>query len=433
MPKPILILILLFAVDSTSARAGVYIRQEEWRPLPAEWRGFLPDHRALRLTAAPEFSSAPAPALRGLYAESALKLEDIAKSRSLTADEAADLGGLYIRLGKPEQAVPLLRQYARTDPTHFRVQANLGTAWQLTGELEQAIAALAESARLAPPNWKRAEELHLRLLRQRLREGKRASDTPYDLFDVLFQGDGKQPQPGGIAEVEQAKIPKDAVAMAQTLALWLPQDARLLWLLAELANAAGDVRTAANILDGCVIEYGMGGKNLRERRQLYRAEADKRERLEGHATDFGSIQFRSPRALVRTFDPSRLPKVRTDGVNPLPWPALAETEIGRGFRPHYLDYVDQLDGQLVSVAGYPLTARESEEEEGAFLLAEYPVGCWFCEAPGPTQVLEVEPARGVKLNPADGVLKVTGRLRLNRRDPERLLFTLTEARVTSVD
>ena len=50
---------------------------------------------------------------------------------------------------------------------------------------------------------------------------------------------------------------RDAAAVVQQLALWLPADGRLLWQLGEIANATGDVRTAANILDGCVTEFAM--------------------------------------------------------------------------------------------------------------------------------------------------------------------------------
>src|SRR5205814_5422444 len=196
------------------------------------------------------------PPLRDAYADAASKLEAALRSRPLTADETADLGALYVRLGKPEKAVEVLRPAARAHPEHFRLAANLGTAWQLAGDLPQAMAALDEAVRLAPQSEKRAETYHLKLVSKRAKEprGGRDPQAPDDLFD--------------------GKPPPDAVAVVQKLALWLPADGRLVWLLAELAHDAGDVRTAANLLDGCVTEFGMGAAELRAHRQKYRAAAD---------------------------------------------------------------------------------------------------------------------------------------------------------------
>ena len=74
-----------------------------------------------------------------------------------------------------------------------------------------------------------------------------------------------------MAEAERKKLPENAVAVVEQLALWLPADGRLLWQLGELANAHGDVATAAAILEGCVTEFALGAPELRKRRQVYRA------------------------------------------------------------------------------------------------------------------------------------------------------------------
>jgi hypothetical protein len=68
-----------------------------------------------------------------------------------------------------------------------------------------------------------------------------------------------------------------------------------------------------------------------------------------------------------------------------------------------------------------------------FLFTEFPVGCWFCESPGPTQVLTVELADGVITQYTRAALKVTGTLRLNRSDPERFPFTITDAQIRQAD
>jgi hypothetical protein len=426
--RPLLALPLLW-LFSAPAAAGLYCPGESFRELPANWRGFLPDHRALRAVAVPQLAGP----LRDAHADAALKLEAAARSRPLTADEAADLGALYVRLGQPQKALGVLRPAAREHPEHFRLAANLGTAWQLAGDLGQAAAALDDALQLAPPRWREAEGYHLKLVRLRLKEGKAAKDAaaPDDLFGVRFVGESGRPEPGKIAAAERKKLPPNAVAITQQLALWLPADGRLVWLLGELANAAGDVRTAANLLDGCVTEFGLASPDLRARRQLYRAAADELEKT-GHRRAAG-IEFQSPRALVRAVDPSRLPAIKPDGVTPLPWPAVADTEIGPKGKPAFLKYVEQLDGRRVTLTGFMTPAGNATGELTGFLLTENPVGCWFCEAPGPTQVIAVELADGLTTRHTRAAVTVTGTLRLNRTDPERFPFAVVEAQVGPAD
>lgn len=407
-------LLVLFTLPllMPAARAGLHYSGESFRQLPARWQGFLPDHRALRAAAAPQVvANLP---LRDAYADAASRLEAARRSRALTADEAADLGALYVRLGKPEKALEVLRPAARAHPAYFRLAANLGTAWQLAGDLPQAVAALDEAVRLAPESEKRAETYHLKLVSKRAKERRtRDPATPDDLFD--------------------GKPPPDAVAVAQKLALWLPADGRLVWLLAELAHDAGDVRTAANLLDGCVTEFGMGSQELRAHRQKYRAAADALDAAGEHKRDRGTVAFKSVRALTRALDPATLPPIRPDGVNRLPWAAVAETEIGPKGKPTFLKYVEELDGKTVSVVGNMAPAGSPEAVLTGFLLTEYPVGCWFCETPGPTQVLTVELKDGATAELTRNVVKVTGTLKLNRSDPERFPFTIVGATVAAAD
>src|SRR6478672_6156612 len=72
------------------AQAGLYYSSEQIADLPAQWRGFLPDHRTLRMLAAPK-STSP---LRDAYVADRDRLVKLAVERPLTADEAADLGAL---------------------------------------------------------------------------------------------------------------------------------------------------------------------------------------------------------------------------------------------------------------------------------------------------------------------------------------------------
>lgn len=422
---------VLFAlVTASSARAGLYYSGETVAELPSRWSGFLVDHRSLRAAAVERPKDALPSPLRDGYRAAAAKLEQTAKTRPLTADELADLGALHVRLGKPEKAVEVLRPAARKHPDHFPVAANLGTAWQLAGDLEQAAAALEEAVRLAPAKAKLFEEYHLKLVRLRLREGKSAAkaDSPDDLFGVRYVGPSGTPEAGALAPAEFKKLPDTAVAVVQSLALSLPADGRLLWQLGELANAHGDVRTAAAVLDGCVTEFGMGSANLRARRQLYRTAADALAKKPDHEKHRGTFLAKSPRPLVRRFDASSLPPVQADGPNPLPWGLLADTTIDAKATPTFPKHLDALDGKTVTLTGFIQPIGDAQEF-GGFLLIEYPVGCWFCETPEPTGLVSVELAAGMRTTAKRGLVKVTGVLVLNRDNPEDFLFRVKAARV----
>ncbi len=412
---------MVFAALAVRAQAGLHYSAEVPAELPSQWRGFLVDHRGLRLIGVPPAPGNPLHLLREQYEESASNLESLAKKRTLTADESADLGAILVRLGRPGKAIEVLRPAVRANPEHFRLAANLGTAWQAQGDLNEAARALTEAVRLAPARWKSFEEAHLKLVRMRLRDPKNAST-----LDDLFGVDLKEPD-------ARKKLPADAVAIVQQLALWLPGDARLLWLLGETANVHGDARTAAAILEGVVTEFAFTAPPARERRQEFRSAADAIAKLPDseHAKYRGDIAFKSNRPLIRTLDAAVLPAIRPDGVNPLPWAVLAETAIEKPFRPKFHAHLKKLDGKRVSLTGFmqPVTA---DLEVGGFMLIEYPVGCWFCETPEPAGMLYIEVA-GRSVPVKRGRIKVEGTLKLNSTDPEDFLFTLTGASVREPD
>jgi hypothetical protein len=411
----------------SAARAGLYYSGEQYAELPSRLRGFLIDHRALRAAGVERPGTVPVSPLRDDYLAAADRLEKLAKSRALTPDEAADLGAVYTRLGKPDKAVGVLVPAARKNPEHFRLGANLGTAFQLSGDLDRAAEYLTEAVRLAPETLKPFEQYHLKLVRLRLKEGKAAPVAVDDLFGVKYTG-----EPGKLPDGEKKKLPDDAVAVVEQLALWLPADGRLLWQLGELANAFGDVRTAAAILEGCVTEFTMSAPDLRKRRSLFRAAADelaKKPELDQHKS---LLKAKSPRPLVKAFDESVLPAVRADAANVLPWPVLSATTTDAKGRAVFLKYLDQLDGKTVTLTGFMQPVRDELAVTG-FLLLEYPVGCWFCETPEATGLVSIELRAGKTVDFKKGLVKVTGKLTLNRTDPEGYLFTVTDARVGEAD
>ena len=422
------------------ARAGLYCSTETLAELPSQWRGFLLDQRALRNLGIKPGSGAAVNPLRTQYEADTARLEKTARERKLTADELADLGALYVRLGEAARAVELLRPAQRDHPTHFHIVANLGTAWQMQGDLEQAAVCLEQAVQLAPGKLEKAEQYHLKLVRLRQREaaGTQALD---DLFGVRYVGDDDKYEPGKMAAAERKKLPADAAAVLQHLALWLPADARLLWQLAELANAHGDVKTAASIMDGCVTEFGLRAADLRQHRQAVRAAADELAKKTGpggedaklaHEGHVGGAKPKSSRPLLSKLDPGTLPPISATGVNALPWAVLADTTVDRKFKPTFPKYLQELDGKQVALTGF-LQPLGEELEAGSFMLIEYPVGCWYCEMPEVTGIVFIELPAGKTKTYTRSLVKVVGKLQLNATDPENFLYTLSAAKVLEAD
>lgn len=401
-----MLIAMVSIVCPASCEAGLYLGFEIVNELPCQWRGLLPDLRRLRTLAVPSLDTSRSASLfHSTYADALLKLESAASTRALTADETADLGALYVRFGKAEKAVGVLREARRKHPEHFHIAANLGTAWQSAGDYSAAIEALEDAVRLAPPMFKVAEQAHLKLLQSRRNE--RANSELERVVDL------------------------NDITTIQRLALWLPNDGRILWLLGESAHATGDVRTAANILDGCVSDFGMKSARLRENRQNYRAAVETLEKKNEHAKTTAKL-FKSSRALAKLLNESKLPVIDPKGINTLPWAVLTESSIERPFKPKFLNYVEALDGLKVQMIGSmrPVSG-EMGGEVTSFLLTEYAIGCWFCDVPDATSMVIIDLKEGVDVT--RNAIKVEGTFQLNRKDPEDYLFRIIDAKVRVAD
>jgi hypothetical protein len=424
------VLALLLAVSPSACRAGLYYSGETCAELPSRWRGFLLDQRILRQVAARPQRGQPANPMRARYQKEAARLAK--RAGKLSADETADLGALYLRLGETARALEVLRAGQRANPVHFRLAANLGTAWQMHGDLAQAAAALSQAVRLAPGKYLAAEKLHLKLVRLRQRE-KTTTASLDNLFGVRWQGPRGSYEAGRLAPEQRKELPVAAAALAQQLALWLPGDPRLLWQLAELANAHGDVTTAAAIMDGCVTEFGLRHPDLLAHRKIVRARAialkkarpGTKKEHEKHALLF---KPRSSRPLVSKVALSALPPIDPKGLNTLAWEVIGETTVDRQARPTFAKYLKELQGKRVVLRGYLQPISEGSGLT-AFLLIEHPVGCWYCEMPELTQMVLVEMPEGKSARYTRDRIRVTGKLKLNATDPESFLYLVQGAEV----
>jgi hypothetical protein len=415
-----------------TAWAGLYYSGEQVAPLPSQWRGYLIDQRMLRTVGMKPRKGAAVNPLRDRYQKAAATLEKTGQARKLTAEEKADLGAIYIRLGDAGKAVALLRAAQAEHPRHFAIAANLGTAWQMQGDLPQAAAALDQAVRLAPEKLRRAEEFHRKLVRLRQKDGSGLDR----LFEGRYVGEAGRFEAGKIAAAEGKKLPADAAALVQQLGLWLPADGRLLWQMAEIAGALGDVRTAAALCDGCVTEFAMGDAELRQHRHAFRAAAEaigspaagaaaKTAHEEKHKAALGA---RSKRPLLTRLDQGTLPAINVKGVNPLPWSVIADTSLDRSFKATFAKYLKDLDGKKVVLHGYMQPLGE-DLELSSFMFIEYPVGCWYCEMPEVTGIFFVELPEGKTMPLSRGRIRVTGTLKLNDSDPENFLYTVSGAKV----
>src|SRR5262249_31012316 len=105
--------------------------------------------------------------------------------------------------------------------------------------------------------YRKAEQLHLKLLQVRKEEARgqsrQAGSQPDNLFPrVQFVGPQGQYEAGGLAPAPWCELPRDAVSLVMQLLLWTPFDDRLLWLLGELLNANGDVTGAEAMMSPVV-------------------------------------------------------------------------------------------------------------------------------------------------------------------------------------
>jgi len=191
-------------------------------------------------------------------------------------------------------------------------------------------------------------------------------------------------------------------------------------------------------MDGCVTQFGLNDPELRRHRQIVRTAADDIAKAalssgEPHAKKHaGAIAFRSLRPLQSAIDNVSLPPISTTGVNVLPWQLFAETTVDNKRRPAFPKYLQELDGKQVSLSGFMQPLRDDFTVTG-FLFIEYPVGCWYCEMPETTGIVRVELGPGTTTTWQRGLLRVEGRLALNKNDPEDFLYAIRDARVAGAD
>lgn len=277
---------LLFLTAVANANAGIYtaaeptpFRMEAERgvelPYVPQFKSFLDDRLNAVNPALPDTLDGKA-TFRGA---AKLRIEHRGKNPNQVA-----LAVDYIRIGKAADAVNLLEARTRDRVPDYVALVTLAHAHAARGEWSDAIRvhglatfdaeppALLPGANADQTRWlvKLERDYYARWLRLRqqetlLREPPEVQNV-YTLFpaksdapSLKFVNEAGQYDPGQLAAAEKTKLPPDALAVVQQLLLWSPDDTRMLWLLAEVYAANGQLREADQIFDQCT--WGRGYTN----------------------------------------------------------------------------------------------------------------------------------------------------------------------------
>jgi hypothetical protein len=125
-------------------------------------------------------------------------------------------------------------------------------------------------------------------------------------------------------------------------------------------------------------------------------------------------------------------KMSYKGFPSLVWPKLynieysAVKDIDGGYeKPVFTKEVRDLEGKVVMLPGY-LVPFEGGLKSKRFMLSSLPLNaCFFCGVGGPETVVEVITTKEVRYT--DKPVQISGILRLNDSDPDRMVYTLDDA------
>jgi hypothetical protein len=240
-------------------------------------------------------------------------------TQGLTLEQKISYGAVLVRTGQPDQAVQLLMPLSRQHPKNLPLQCNLAMAYHQWGNLRSASDHLSDTLkRVWPKNWedlsdeqrayllsigwnegpfyenRKYELAYLKLLDSRKREPKGASlrDEQVDpLFGdpaIKYVDDQGKFSPGRVTLAERKKLPADALEIVQQLLVWMPNDLRLKWQLAEVYNASassGDGKRTLEYLKSANLIYEELWKDQYQPRELGERRRTLREYLDGYQNE----------------------------------------------------------------------------------------------------------------------------------------------------
>ncbi|MBN7811150.1 hypothetical protein J0A68_09290 [Algoriphagus sp. H41] len=108
---------------------------------------------------------------------------------------------------------------------------------------------------------------------------------------------------------------------------------------------------------------------------------------------------------------------------------ISEDQFGELYVPVFSDNIKKLEGKEVEADGYIIPFEGMFKPEHIILSSLPLAECFFCGSGGPETVMEVMLANPIKY--ISKRVKVRGKLTLNAKDPEKLMYILKDARLVS--
>ena len=106
---------------------------------------------------------------------------------------------------------------------------------------------------------------------------------------------------------------------------------------------------------------------------------------------------------------------------------IGEDEFGELYLPVFSDKIKNLEGKEITADGYIIPFEGMFKPEHIILSSLPLAECYFCGSGGPETVMEVLLKDPIKYTSKR--VKVKGKLELNSKDPEKLMYILKEAQL----
>jgi len=104
---------------------------------------------------------------------------------------------------------------------------------------------------------------------------------------------------------------------------------------------------------------------------------------------------------------------------------ISEDQFGELYVPVFSANVTKLEGKIVEADGYIIPFEGMFKPEHIILSSLPLAECFFCGSGGPETVMEVMLSSPIKYT--SNRVKVRGKLTLNSKDPEKLMYILKDA------
>jgi hypothetical protein len=127
-------------------------------------------------------------------------------------------------------------------------------------------------------------------------------------------------------------------------------------------------------------------------------------------------------------------KTEYKGLPSLVWPKLYDIRFVKAKtaedadKPEFGAAAKSLQGKIITLPGYLVPFTDGLTSDHAMLSSLPLTACFFCGAGGPETVVEVYLKSAIRYT--EKPIEIQGRLKLNDKDPEKMIYILEQAVVT---